>query len=114
MVSSEISKLATNPHATGEDVTTWKGKLNRQGDNNVRIDVCVKAIGKVYKVSIVLPRLKQAFGQHSSGVIWSDHVIGEIEPPKHLAVFWCHTQPSPDSHGVDAERGRDEISAGAP
>ena len=61
VVSSEISGLTTNPHATGEDVTTWKGKLNLRGDSNVRIDVCVKTIGKVYKVSIVLSPVEASF-----------------------------------------------------
>ena len=113
MAPGEISRLTNNPHATGEDATTWKGRLSLKGSNNVRIDVCLKAVGKVNKVGIILPFITQIFGQRPSGIIWGGYDMGEIGPPKHFAVFWRNTQPPPDSDGVDAERGRDEISAGA-
>lgn len=112
MVSDEVSKLTTNPHATGEDVTTWKGRFSPKDGNNGRVNVCVKAIGKVHEVSFS-PLLKQAFGQRASGIMWGGYIIGEIRPPKHLAVLWCHTRSPPDGDGVDARRRCDEIPARA-
>ena len=75
-------------------------KLSLKGGNNIWINVCLKAIRKVFKVSIILLLLKQDFSQCSSGIMWGGYIIDEIGPPKYLALLWCPIQPPVGSEGT--------------